>query len=161
MMGEEPEPYSQLILTRYVFTDTSTIGTLSVERDIFKSSTLEDTCHRDKNNDGILQKEEKVMHKTAIPQGRYRVILANSPHFGFVPHLLNVPHFTNILIHSGNTADDSSGCIIVGKYHPPNDQWIGESRITLHALMDILKPLNEKEELWIQINGGLRAKEII
>lgn len=62
----------------------------------------------------------KVMHKTAIPSGIYSVILNVSPSKGrLLPRLLDVPGFDGILIHRGNTADDSSGCIIVGENKVP------------------------------------------
>lgn len=57
----------------------------------------------------------KVKGETAIPAGRYLVALTNSPHFGRVtPELLNVPGFTGIRIHPGNSAKDSEGCLLVG-----------------------------------------------
>ncbi len=58
----------------------------------------------------------KIKHRTAIPAGNYRVIVNRSPKFGRdLPRLLEVPGFDGILIHRGNTAADTSGCILVGE----------------------------------------------
>ena len=85
-----------------------TVGRLYVDGKLY-CNTLEDVV-RD------LDKEAKVPGKTAIPAGTYKVIYNWSPKFGRnLPRLLNVPHFDGILIHPGNTADDSAGCILVGK----------------------------------------------
>lgn len=85
-----------------------TIGRLFVDGKYF-CDTLEDRC-RD------LDKEEKVMHETAIPEGTYEVIVNVSVEFKRkLPLLLNVPHFTGIRIHRGNTDKDTFGCILVGE----------------------------------------------
>ena len=60
--------------------------------------------------------EPKVAGKTAIPEGTYKIIMKQSPKFGrMLPTLLNVPQFKGILIHRGNTAKDTAGCILVGE----------------------------------------------
>ncbi len=85
-----------------------TVGRLFVGGKFF-CNTLEDTV-RDLSN------EKKVYGKTAIPYGEYKVVYNWSPKFGRnLPRLLNVPAFEGILIHPGNTADDSAGCILVGR----------------------------------------------
>lgn len=85
-----------------------TVGRLFVDGKFF-CNTLEDTV-RDLSN------EKKVYGKTAIPYGQYKVVYNWSPKFGRnLPRLLNVPAFEGILIHPGNTADDSAGCILVGR----------------------------------------------
>lgn len=85
-----------------------TVGRLFVNGKFF-CNTLEDTV-RDLSN------EKKVYGKTAIPYGEYKVVYNWSPKFGRnLPRLLNVPAFEGILIHPGNTADDSAGCILVGR----------------------------------------------
>lgn len=85
-----------------------TVGRLFVDEQFF-CNTLEDTV-RDLSN------EKKVYGKTAIPYGEYKVVYNWSPKFGRnLPRLLNVPVFEGILIHPGNTADDSAGCILVGR----------------------------------------------
>ena len=57
---------------------------------------------------------------SCIPDGRYEVQMLFSEHFQRkLPHLLNVPNRTNVMIHPGNTVNDSEGCILVGKNSAP------------------------------------------
>lgn len=85
-----------------------TIGKMYVNGEYF-CDTLEDKV-RD------IEQEDKVYAETAIPYGEYKVIVNHSPKFKrMLPRLLNVPHFEGILIHRGNTAKDSAGCILVGE----------------------------------------------
>lgn len=89
--------------------ETRLYGGQTVRRREVFCNTLEDTV-RDLSN------EKKVYGKTAIPYGEYKVVYNWSPKFGRnLPRLLNVPAFEGILIHPGNTADDSAGCILVGR----------------------------------------------
>ena len=92
-----------------------TVGRLYVNDRLF-CNTLEDRIV-DKNKNGVFDGDEKkVYSESAIPYGTYKIIYNWSPKFGRnLPRLLNVPHFEGILIHPGNTAADSAGCILVGK----------------------------------------------
>lgn len=74
-------------------------------------------CHTCEDEDRRLEDDgAKVFGKTAIPRGKYRMITSESPRFGrILPEVLNVPGFTGIRIHGGNTAEDSHGCILVGQ----------------------------------------------
>lgn len=105
----------KLKLERKYFKDTYTIGNLYVDGSFF-SNTLEDK-NRDVNKNGKFDNGEvKVYGETCIPFGTYKVVVNMSPKFGReLPRLLDVPSFTGILIHRGNTAEDSSGCILVGE----------------------------------------------
>ena len=85
-----------------------TTGVLYVDRLMF--------CHTLEPQWRNLAIEKKVRGKTAIPEGTYRIRLLHSPKFGrMMPCLLDVPHFTGILIHSGNYVGDTKGCILVGE----------------------------------------------
>lgn len=98
----------ELRLERIFKGESYTIGKLYVD-DIYYCDTLEDKVRN-------LPTEKKVMHETAIPAGKYEVIVNLSPKFKReLPRLLNVPFFDGILIHRGNTARDTSGCILVGE----------------------------------------------
>ena len=116
----------ELYLKRIARRATYTIGKLYIDG-VYFCDTIED---RDR---GLRQdaayaanKRLKVQHETAIPTGRYQVTLGvQSLRFkdkkayafckGYLPRLLNVPCFDGVLIHIGNTAKDSSGCILVGE----------------------------------------------
>lgn len=82
-----------------------TIGRLSLDGKYF-CDTLEDR---------VRTNGEKVRGLTAIPAGNYEVILNWSPRFkGVLPLVLDVPGFSGVRIHAGNSAEDTEGCILVG-----------------------------------------------
>lgn len=97
-----------LKLVRHTFNSNYTIGKLYIDESYF-CDTLEDT-YRDLNNN------IKIMHKTAIPFGVYNIVYNYSTRFKRnMYRLVDVPHFTGILIHAGNTEADTSGCILLGQ----------------------------------------------
>ena len=94
--------------------DEYTIGRMFLNGALF-CNTLEDRVV-DKNKNGRFDgKEKKVAGESAIPYGTYKVTVDKSPKFKReLPRLHDVPHFDGILIHRGNTAKDTAGCILVG-----------------------------------------------
>ena len=81
-----------------------TIGKLYIDGH-YLCDTLEDTVRN-----GV-----KIAGKTAIPAGTYKVKKTMSPRFEKVlPEILNVPGFTGVRIHAGNTAIDTDGCLLLG-----------------------------------------------
>lgn len=94
----------KLKLIRKYFRETYTIGELFINDNYF-CDTLEDKV-----------RDKKIKDVTAIPYGTYQVIVNKSPKMKRdLPRLVNVPNYEGILIHRGNTADDTSGCILVGE----------------------------------------------
>lgn len=105
----------KLELERRFLGESYTIGSLSIDGKKF-CDTLEDRV-RDLNKNGVFDGDEKKVYgETAIPYGTYDVVVDYSPKFKReLPRLQNVRHFEGILIHRGNTAEDSAGCILVGE----------------------------------------------
>ena len=117
----------EIVLNRKWKKPNYTIGELSIDGKKF-CETLEDTDRGLKDTMNINEiKTIKKPHITAIPTGTYQVTLnVVSPRFGSrkfykevcngkVPRLLNVKGFDGVLIHSGNKAKDTDGCILVGQ----------------------------------------------
>ena len=117
----------RLVLKRIAFRKTYTIGKLYVDG-VYFCDTLEDP----------VREGEKIYGRTAIPAGKYDVLITMSPRFRkMLPLLVNVPGFEGIRIHSGNNADDTEGCILVGVNDKPG--WISQSRATMTRLMTKLE----------------------
>lgn len=105
-----------LDLRRDVITEGWTSGALYLDRK-WLAWTLEDPVREMIDSQGrwYWRPEFKVKGKTAIPGGRYRLGLHQSPKFKrTLPHVLDVPDFAWILIHGGNGVDDTEGCILAG-----------------------------------------------
>jgi len=139
----------ELTLYRIFLGEDYTIGELHVDDEYF-CDTLEDKVR-------ILNDyEDKVYAETAIPYGRYKVILSYSNRFKKeLPELLNVEFFNGIRIHSGNHKDDTEGCILVGVCRDIADAYIYNSKNTFNKLYKILKKAidNEKKEVYITITS--------
>ena len=146
----------ELKLKRIAKKNGYTIGKLSINGKYF-CDTLEDS---DRGLDSGMSldvlKHKKLAHITAIPTGRYRVTmdiisprLSKSNFYkqygdGRVPRLLNVPAFEGILIHCGNTAKDTDGCILVGKNSKVG--MVLDSKITYSNLYPLLEAAYKRNE---------------
>ena len=118
-----------------------TVGRLSIDGKYF-CDTLEDTVRAP----GV-----KVRGKTAVPAGRYRVVLTESPRFKrILPLLVDVPNFEGVRIHPGNTAEDTEGCLLVG-FNQVKGKVVG-SRATFQKLFERLWAADQAgEEIWTEI----------
>ena len=124
-----------------------TFGQMYVD-DAKQCETLEDPV---REVEGATVTNWKVKGDTAIPRGRYRVIVNHSNRFKRdLPLLLNVPGFEGIRIHAGNTEADTEGCILVGTKRAAAS--ILESRIAFNELFaDIQEALANGEQVWITV----------
>ena len=132
----------RLILKRLYLKTDYTIGKLYMDGKYF-CDTLEDQV-RD------LTKERKIPGRTAIPAGVYEIVVNVSPRFKRkLPRLLDVPGFDGILIHRGNTAEDTAGCILVGE-NRERGKVINSTRYEVQ-LTGRLERAQEKGEITIEI----------
>ena len=136
----------ELTLNRIFLGSSATIGELYADREHI-ADTLEDR---------VRPEGEKVYGKTAIPEGTYEVKLTHSPRFKkILPEILNVPNFSGIRIHTGNSSKDTEGCILVGTWDGEKEDWISDSRIAFEKLMSLLqKAEDKKESITITINNS-------
>ena len=143
-------------LVRKYFKPTYTIGKLSADG-TYICDTLEDATRdlHDYNHDGDFndEGEGKVYGQTAIPYGRYRIKFIYWPkHSRMVPHLLNVPGFTGILIHGGVRAEDTLGCILVGENKAKGELWY--SKYWCNKIDNMIREaLYNGKEVWIKITA--------
>ena len=113
---------------RFEFKDTHTVGKMYVDG-IYECYTLED----------VVRNGSKVIGKTAIPTGEYKVIIDRSVRFKQdMPHILDVPNFTGIRIHAGNTSAHTDGCILLGTTWTGGD-FIGNSKLAYNKFFKKLK----------------------
>jgi hypothetical protein len=128
----------KLQVVRTQFGTDATNGLLFVNG-LFECYTLEDQYQA-----------VKVMHETCIPEGTYDIKFRTvggfhekykkrygNDHYGML-HLQDVPNFTYILIHAGNTDEHTSGCLIVGETQQDldlsDDGFIGHSGVAYSKL---------------------------
>lgn len=152
----------KLQLTRIYTCPTYTIGRLRADN-VYICDVCEDT---DRGLDDSWPLSEirakKVMKQTAIPTGTYKVTLGvMSPKMsqisyykkfckGYLPRLLNVKGFEGILIHRGNKASQSAGCLLVG-YNTEKGR-VNNSKHAFEMLYGILKGAHDRgEEIEIEI----------
>ena len=138
----------KLMLKRKFLCDKYTIGDLFTDGKFF-CNTIEDKVRELPVTCPYTSKGE-VYAQTAIPAGTYKVTMEYSPRFKRkLPLLHNVPHFIGVLIHSGTTAIDSAGCLIVGNNTIKGK--VTESRVTSDKLNAIL---SKETQITIEIING-------
>lgn len=141
----------ELAVTRNVKTDLSSIGKMTVDGK-FLCLSLED---KDRDLVQSMPAEQiakvKVFGKTAIPRGRYQVILSYSNRFKrILPEIIGVPGYVGTRIHPGNKPEDTEGCILTGTTSAAN--WVSASKMAFDRLMAHLQPaFNQGQQVFITI----------
>ena len=159
-----------LVLKRGDNKSTYCIGDLYIDG-IWFSNVIEDTDRRLDDSMSVEEiKDKKVYGQTAIPYGTYKIMLnVKSPKYsnfskypwakkyeGYIPRLKDVKGFDGILIHVGNYATQSCGCILVG--YNTQKGMVTSSVYVFNKLMDeYLIPATERnEEIYITITSDYK-----
>lgn len=128
----------KLLLKRIFKGEDYTIGKLYIDG-VYYCDVLEDAV-----------RPVKIKHETAIPTGTYQVVITLSARFKkLMPLLLNVPQFEGIRIHSGNTKEDTSGCLLVGENKEKGK--VVNSRITFVKLFALIQDSLRTGDVWITV----------
>lgn len=148
----------KLTVKRIAKKPTYTIGKLYIDG-VYFCDTVEDTDRGLFQGQSLdLIKKIKIPNKTAIPTGTYKLTLnVVSPKYskkaiyqeickGRVPRLLDVPGYDGVLIHIGNSADDSSGCILVGQ-----NKIVGKVINSTETFRKLYNKIKGQKDLIIQI----------
>lgn len=131
------------MLVRDSFSSGSTAGVLFVDSRPF-CNTLEPASS--------IGKKVKYGKGCCIAPGIYSIDFHYSPKFGkYMLTLCGVRGRSGILVHSGNTPNDTSGCILVGKRE--NISVLSNSRSTLDKLFDCCLDVIGKESISIIIKN--------
>lgn len=138
----------KLDVVRTQFGADATNGMLFIDG-VFECYTLEDEV-----------RDVKVMHETAIPLGEYEIKYRTvggwfsrekarydkkfgAGWFKGMLELQDVPNFTYVLIHSGNTDESTSACLLLGNTQQDldmgKDGFIGSSRLAYESFYPKLR----------------------
>ncbi len=143
-----------LVLQRDVLVTTYTLGTLSANgRHI--GYTLEDPMRAIVTEPGYKWLRRcKLAGKTAIPAGRYEIIVSYSNRFRrLLPMLLNVPDFTAIRVHGGNDTDDTEGCPLLGLERDINRGRVWNCPPAVDALTSMIRESAQAGKVWIEVRN--------
>lgn len=134
----------------------ATIGTLHDSSKVgaaeFLCYTLEDEI---REQEGVPVAVWKIKGATAIPAGRYRITLEQSPRFGPDTITINgVPGFVAIRMHAGNTSGDTEGCPLTGMAVTANSIVGGTSGPALKLVKERIKAaIARGESVWIEVQN--------
>ena len=118
-----------IVCNRVEVVGNACLGDLYVDGTFF-SHTLED-----------LPREEKLEDETCIPCGEYelgfREVLTpmtkkyrkTRDWFSWHLEIKDIPNYQYVYIHVGNTADNSSGCVLLGQWKHKEKPFIYNSRV--------------------------------
>lgn len=130
------EKYSTCTMGKLYLNDSYFCDTLEdIDRGLYDTMSLEEI------------KSKKVYGETAIPYGKYKVVIDYSNKYKkMMPHILNVKGFEGIRMHNGSFNADTYGCPLLGRKVKEN--FINQSRDTFKLFMDKLQGY---DEIWLEI----------
>ena len=140
----------EMILQRRASIGGATIGDLFADG-VFICHSLEDEI---REVEGEPVSAWKIKGATAIPAGRYRVTLEHSPRFGPDTLTVNdVPGFSGVRMHGGNTSEDTEGCPLLGFQVTATTIVGGTSKPAVEAVKAMLRTAIQLEgqEVWLEV----------
>lgn len=94
---------------------------------------------------------KKVQDDTAIPRGKYRVTTSFSQRFQkLMPEVHDVPGFSGVRIHGGNTESNTHGCPLLGQYRTA-DGIRDCAGVNLRLMNLLLAAESRDEEIWLEV----------
>jgi hypothetical protein len=135
----------KLTLKRHETNAHRTFGTLMAEDGHRLCYVLEDAV---REVEGEPVSSWKIHGKTAIPAGEYQITLEDSPRFG--PDTLtvnNVPGFSGVRMHAGNTESDTEGCPLLGMEVTPTGIMGGTSRPAVSLVKQVVQQAIRRGEV--------------
>jgi len=135
-------------LTRSYLGDKRTLGDFTLyahdSHEVWSCFVCEDTVRGD--GDAKTVSQWKIKGESAIPYGTYRVKKTWSKKYGKpVWELQNVPGYTGIRIHPGNTEEHTEGCLLFGRFISPNYNGVSDSRKCVQEFEDIMSSIGNPE----------------
>lgn len=122
----------KILVQRDIFTDKSTTSKIYLDDGFF--------CYGLEDRDRFLEvnPEAKVDGETAIPRGEYNILITFSNRFQqLMPQIMDVPGFSGVRIHPGNTNIDTHGCLLVGTFRKTD--FVGNSRAAYSKLVELIE----------------------
>lgn len=120
-----------------------TIGEMSIDG-TFMYYTLED---KDRQLE-VIGCSAKVPKETAIPRGKYKVIIDDSVRYKCpMPHILDVPCFDGVRIHAGNYTGDTEGCLLLGMEYDIDECMVSQSKTAFSGFFPILQKALDNGEI--------------
>lgn len=96
-------------------------------------------------------RRHKIIGKTAIPTGRYRILITRSRRFGrWLPLLMNVKGFEGIRIHAGNKPEDTRGCILLG-FNRRKGYVLDSTRCVLTLVKMMTEAIAKGEKVFVEV----------
>ena len=145
----------EIIITRRWKSDNCTLSTIVVDGMVHQFC-LEDTDRNLTINTPLSDIQKiKVFGKTAIPKGRYQVVITYSNRFKrMLPILIGVPGFAGIRIHPGNRHNNTEGCLLPGRAYgiENGDYIVMQSRTASDSLQNLIAAaLKRGEQVYCEI----------
>lgn len=137
----------KLLLKRKVLTNTYTQGELYIN-DVIFCYTIEDKVRA---KAGMWKRILKVKAQTAIPYGKYPVLVTWSNRFKrMLTGVFNVPDFDGIRIHNGTSELSSEGCIIVS-HHVAGPGKLVNDKSAMNQLCVLIEDAQKIEKVTLEI----------